>query len=323
MRSLLQRIALLCCLGPDAARAACTLDAVAVLPTVAYKGHYVVAADINGKRANLIADTGATTTNLKIASAPRLGVSLSRRDRDNQGIGGGEHAYRGFAATLRLSQLILHGKFVGGTGSLADPQIDGLLGMDLLTQYDIDLDLIGQHIILFEPSGACSTPTVAMPGPLYSAPLAKIRDDALPEAEVLVDGKHVRALLDSGSPTSVLFRNAASQLGLDLTQFNGPDHHNSRGVGPNRIRSFTTVLPRIRIGSFILRNFPVEVLDQPGFAIDRSRTGSLLVDDDDGRVGGEQLILGADFLQSVHVWISHASHRLIMQFPPRPSELPK
>ncbi len=312
---------LVCLANPPAA--ACTLNAAAIIPTLFFAGHYILAADINGKRANLIADTGATTTNLETSSAPRLGVLLNRRNRDNQGIGGSEPVYSGFTDTLRISQLILHGRFVGGTDAPADPQIDGLLGMDLLTSYDIDLDFIGQHIILFDPSGACYTPTVALARPLYSAPLAYIRNDALAEVDVLIDGKRIRALIDSGSPTSVLFRQAARHLRLDLARFNGPDHHESRGVGPKRIRSFTQVFPSIAIGNFALQGLAVEVLDQPGFAINRVHTGYLLADDDDGQVGAEQMILGVDFLDKVHVWISHSSHRLIMQYPARASDLPK
>ena len=305
------------------AAATCTLNAVAVIPTVSFEGHYVLAADINGKRANLIADTGASSTNIETSSAPRLGLSLSRRGRDNEGIGGSEHAYRGFANTMRISQLILHGQFVGGTDVPADPQIDGVLGMDLLTSYDIDLDFIGQHIILYEPSGACRTPTVAIARPLYSAHLACIRNDALTEVDVLIDGKRIRALIDSGSPTSVLFRRAASLLNLNLAQFNGPAHHESRGIGPKIIRSFTQIFPDITVGNFALQDLPVEVLDQPDFAINRLHFGSLLPDDDDGQAGAEQMILGADFLQKVHAWISHSSHRLIMQYPPATSDLPK
>ncbi len=305
------------------AAAACTLNAVSVIPTLLFAGHYILAADINGKRANLIADTGASTTNLAISSAPRFGVSLNLRNRENQGIGGGEQAYSGFARTLRISQLILHGQFVGGTAVSADPQIDGVLGMDVLTSYDIDLDFIGQHILLFDPAGDCSVPTVALARPLYSAHLVYIRGDALAEVDVFIGGTRVRALIDSGSPGSVLFRRAASRLNLDLARFNGPDHHESRGIGPNRVKSFTQTFPSITIGDFALRGLPVEILDQRDFGFNRIHTGSLLVDDDDGQIGGEQMILGADFLDRVHVWISHSSHRLIMQYPPKPSEIPK
>ncbi len=320
-RALLYAVLLLCLAAPAAAT--CTLSAAAVIPTVSFARHYVLAADVNGKRANLIADTGATTTNLTTAAAPRLGVSLNRRGRDNEGIGGGEPAFRGFAATLRISQLILHGQFVGGTAVLADPQIDGVLGMDILSTYDIDLDFVGQHILLFEPASGCGGPAAALARPLYSAHLAYIRNDALAEVDVFIEGMRVRALIDSGSPTSVLFRRSASLLNLDLARFRGPDHHESRGIGPHIVRSFTQMFPSITIGDFALRGLPVEVLDQQDFGFNRVHTGSVLADDDDGLPGAEQMILGADFLEKVHVWISHSSHLLIMQYPPRPSEIPK
>ena len=305
------------------ASASCTLEAISVIPTLPFAGYEIVAADINARRANLIVDTGASSTNIKISAASRLGVSLHPRDPANQGIGGNERTWRGYAGTLRLSQLVLHNQAVGGTLAQTDPQIDGLLGMDILTSYDIDIDFTGRHIILFEPAGSCSTPTVAIAAPLYSAPLVYIRNDALAEVSVLVEGKPIRALIDSGSPTTAIFRRAAARLDIDLTRFNAPQHHESRGVGPRPIRTFTQTLPSITIGTLTLPGVQAEILDQAGFGIDRIYTGSRLPDDDDGRAGGEQMILGADILQRVHVWISHSSHRLIMQYPPKASAVPK
>ena len=324
MKSLAQLVLLAGCAAvPHPAAADCTLEAVAIIPTIRFEGHDILAADINGRRANLIADTGASTTNIETASAQRLGLTLSLRSRDNQGIGGSEHAYRAFASKFRVSQLNLDGQFLGGTDAARDPQIDGLLGMDVLAPYDIDFDAIGQHIILFEKSRSCRGVAVAIARPLYSAPLAYMRDDALAEVDVLVDGKRVRALIDSGSPSSVLFRKAARLLNLDLAAFDSPGHHESRGVGPSKVKSFSHLFPSIGIGDFTLENMPIEVLDQPGFAINRLHIGSLLPDDDDGLPGAEQMILGADFLQKVHVWISHSWHRLVMQYPPRASALPQ
>jgi hypothetical protein len=41
---------------------------------------------------------------------------------------------------------------------------------------------------------------------------------------------------------------------------------------------------------------------------------------DDRRGDEVEMLLGADFQQAVHLWISYSSHTLIMQFPPRPSK---
>ncbi len=83
------------------------------------------------------------------------------------------------------------------------------------------------------------------------------------------------------------------------------------------------VFSAVKIGSFEIHNMSIEIIAQMNNGVSHHHVGSLLEDVEYGEGGDEEMLLGADFMQKVHLWISHSANRLIMQYPPQPSVLPK
>ncbi|MBV8912569.1 MAG: clan AA aspartic protease, partial [Acetobacteraceae bacterium] len=117
----------------------CTLTRRGAIPfTVAALIH--VDARINGERATLVVDTGAERSILSPEAAKRLGVT-DQYDFSRAVSGIGETIHTGDARLRSLSV---------GEVAFADPRIlvgpigplgaDGLLGADLLGDFDLDLD---------------------------------------------------------------------------------------------------------------------------------------------------------------------------------------
>ena len=308
------------------AQAACQLGAVAVLPLKMEHGSAIFTADVNGKPAALILDTGAFGTIIKRSSAERLGVSMSQMDVESSGVGGNRHTFRGTARHMRVGNLNADGMILGGSDFLEETGgsgPDGLFGMNMMAAYDIDLDFVGEHAILFEADGECHKPAVALAPPLYDVRLVSIDNNRQADVDITVEGHPIRAEIDSGAAHTVMFRDTAYRLGIDMSGLLAPDHHQARGIGPRTVASMTHVFSSVQIGDLTIRNMAIEILDQPVIQKKRLHIGSLLADDTDGEGGGEGMLIGADFMQKVHLWISHSSQRLIMQYPPKPSILPQ
>ncbi len=307
-----------------AAHAACALGAVAVLPTHMVGGHFVFPVDVNGHPANLALDTGAFSTTFWLSSAEQLGISMRGTDTETSGVGGVRQIYRGTAKRFRIGSLDADNMEVAAAVSEVGARgwgADGVLGMNMMAAYDVDLDTPGQHVIIFEADGDCRKPNVALSPPLYSVALENVQNNRQAVVELTIEGQRFRALLDTGAPGTVMYRHAANRLGMDLSGLRAPGHHVVRGIGPFGVAAMTHVFEHVSIGSLTVNNMQVEIVDQ----VERKRvhTGSLLTDPTDEEGGGQDMLLGADFLQKVHVWLSHSSHRLIMQYPPRESVLPK
>jgi hypothetical protein len=98
---------------------------------------------------------------------------------------------------------------------------DGVLGMNFLYGYDIDLDFWGGQLGLYDAAQGCATPLTAMTGQLYSVPLAPpsstTDDHAIPlsaDVNVTINGHVLRATVDTGAVHTLIFRNNARRAGL-------------------------------------------------------------------------------------------------------------
>ncbi len=309
------------------AYADCQLAAVAVLPLRQEHGHFLFTADINTHPANFVLDTGAFATSLNRASADRLGVRLSQLDKLTYGIGGAQAQYRGVAKRMRVGQMNADGMVIGGNdlwSAQRFPDWDGLFGMNMMAAYDIDLDIVGGHAILFEADGNCRKPTVALAPPLYRVKLEPARNDREADVILEIDGHPIRAKLDTGAVHSVMYRRAASRLGVDLSAFNAPTRATVVGIGRFAVPYMSHVFAKVRIGELSVHNMDIGIIAQQDSGIDRVHVGSLLPGADaPDDPGGEDMLLGADFFTRFHVWISHSSQSVILQYPPVASVLPR
>jgi clan AA aspartic protease (TIGR02281 family) len=118
--------------------------------------------------------------------------------------------------------------------------------------------------------------------------------------DVVIGGKKLTALVDTGSPHSVLFRDAARRVGLSLSDLRGDPRFYVSGTGPHRVAAVSHKLAPVQIGDITVQNLPVVIVDQHSDP-------------------GMDMILGMDFLSRVHVWFDFHSSTLVMQYPPRPS----
>jgi predicted aspartyl protease len=312
------------CTMPAGARASCTLGAVAVLPITVEQGHLTFGSDLNGHPTRFMLDTGAFATLVDRAAAARLGVKLTNLDFDAYGIGGTQHLYHGKAARWRFGGLNADGQSIGAADMAvisAKEHLDGVFGMNMMAAYDIDLDLVGGHVVLYEADGQCHKPTVALAPELYSVPLEPIVNNRQIMINIRVEGHLFRALLDTGAPTTTMFRGAASHLGLDLSPMHAPGHKVVGGAGSFPVAAMSYTAKNVTIGDLQINNMPIVIIDQKDDGTDREQVGTLLGNDDITSANGEDILLGVDFMRKMHLWVSHSSHTLILQYPPLPSKL--
>jgi predicted aspartyl protease len=315
----------LCHIGvPGQARAACSLGAVAVVPLQPAEGHMTFDATINGQSAKFLLDTGAFATMLVPSAAERLGMNPSQLNMEAMGFGGTQHVFHARAKQMRFGGLNADGMDLGVADMWKSgwTGADGLFGMNMMAAYDIDLDFIGGHFILFEADGDCRKPAVALTPPLYLAKLEPISHNREIDVVIDIEGTKVRAQLDTGAPRTVLFKSTAIRLGVSLAPLHAPGHAVSHGIGPLPVGAMTHVFKTVTIGDLQFNNMPVEIVDYNNPNLGRAEIGSLIPGGDDEAEGQAQMLLGADFAQKVHVWISNSSHKMILQYPPSPSALP-
>jgi hypothetical protein len=266
------------------------------VPVTMVEGLPVVAVQINGKPASLVLATNADDTALTDVARDRLGLSpvLSTYIRRLSGDGG---AGRGRDAdvlvdtltfgTFRVSKAsvpILHARLPEGQ--------DGIIGTDILSQFDILFDLPHGQVVMFPPR-ACP----AAPASITAATLPHVAPSrrASPVSFlVTLDEAELRAVIDSAARQSFASRFAAKRAGADEVTLA------SERITPERL------FPGLDAGDLVSSHrFRQLVIGGDTLAAPQLQVGDLpaLALNPEMRV---DLLLGSDYLAGHMVWISNA-----------------
>jgi hypothetical protein len=229
------------CLSADALAKSdtCRIEKKATVQ-IGYAGTMMtVLVSINGTSATMGLDTGAQTlVTPEAASRLHLPRDYHRKTRAfgttavllannviirDLEFAGKHHDWKSVAA------LSLTGKVAFGSLSNAEIGPSGLLGADILSNYDLDFDFSKSTLTLYSVSG-CSKMTPPWTGNFIATPIG-----ITPQRRVLlpveIDGVKLSAIFDTGAFESALTRSAAFRLGLTKGGLKSEQSKTFVGVG--------------------------------------------------------------------------------------------
>ena len=272
--------------------AECRLSLVARLPMTAHGGHVMVPVTVNGTALNFIVDTGGyvTTINARVADVLGMKPHGIRFNRITD-VGGKEADFYVTADTFQMSHEVAR-KFDLMVAPLA-PGEDGILAPDLLGNFDVELDFGGMVMNLFRHH-PCPDQAVYWTNAFISLPF-NMSSRTHMRAEVTLDGKDTRAVLDTGAPSSLLSFEEADDL-FDLNE-------KSPGIQPlgvveggsgGEIKSFTYPFKSLAMGGVIVSNPHILLTAGDNFLRDDRAS----------------LLLGMDVLRHLHLYIAYRERTL-------------
>jgi tetratricopeptide (TPR) repeat protein/predicted aspartyl protease len=297
---MVMRILRLGCLGISALLASlawadgCQLKDYGTLPVEMVGGRATTMVKINGHDTRFIIDTGAFFNTMSHANAVALGVRLRSAPFGFRigGVGGTVGVEFGqvkefgiLGTTLKNIDFI-----VGGTDTGY-----GLLGANLLDLADVEIDLAHGKLTLFNPDH-CNKLALAYWSKAGNYNVADIvsadsQNDRRTFLSVTINGKKMRALLDSGAYATVLSRRAAERVGIDLDASDLGAGSSSIGIGARSVRTWTARVDSFSVGTETIQHSQMQVLD--------------------GRIGDGQtdMLLGVDFLLAHHMFIANSQRK--------------
>jgi len=283
--------------------APCTLGTAADLPVTTAQRAFFTDIIINGGIAHVRVDTGSATNLISDATAERLHMTQQMlMGAAIHGVGGARPVNLAISDTVQLGRT--HGNhiaFMTVGNDTFPPGTDGLLGMDFLSQFDDDLDFRFGHLRLVRTHGNCTFPNSPLPQPLYAVKYRTLAQWGSPVVDVVINGKTLSAVIDSGATYSLLFRSSARRVGLSVDHVLEASSGSIHGVGTGTTHAALGKLRvPVEIGALSISNLPMTIVDQ--------ESG-----------GNVDMLLGYDFENLVHLWISHSSHTLLMQYPAQPT----
>jgi hypothetical protein len=295
-------LALFFVLLPGWAWAACVVQPRTAVPMQIADGTLLVPVIVNGIEGTFILDTGAArsvvtreaTQHLRLARDEWVGTAM-------RGVGGVEKLPNANPKSMSFGGIPLVRRTLSRdtsltVGSLPHTQaggraIDGLLGRDFLSVFDLVLDMPARVVVLYEVFG-CTGRFLPWPQP-YTAIAAENPMESALVLPVVLDGVRLRALLDTGAGSTLVAAAGMARLGLTVAALENDPRQDVSGLGPR-----TVVMHRHR---FATLQVGPEVVDRPLFWAAPVQLSPIV-----------DMLLGADWLAGKRVWISFATKQVFV-----------
>lgn len=289
-------LGLVALLASEAWADGCKLRDYGTLPVKMLEGQATTLVKINGSDTRLILDTGATFNLMSRANALALGLrprpapSWLRMDGVGGEVGVQLAEIKSFGVLDATFKRVLF--IVGGTDLGY-----GLLGANLLDVADLEADLAHGKLTLFKPDH-CKNASMAYwtkDGIAEVADIVSPRDehDRRTFVKVTINGKKLRALLDSGAYATVLSRRAAERVGIDLKQAEARTD-DAVGIGGKSVKTWIAPIDAYSVGTETIQHSKMVVLDED--------------------MGETDMLLGVDFFLAHRMYIANSQKKVYFTY---------
>lgn len=251
---------------------------------------------INGKPASFLVDTGAWETTLTRTGADRHKLFMRSTGTAAQGIGGYARVYSALVNELGAGPAKTSRGYVRVLDDFAfPPSYDGIAGAPFLLQTDLEISLAEKELRFFRPLNCnkdhklayWDANAVEVP---FASSFSRHRN---PEFTVELNGKKLRAMIDTGARVSSVTLDGARRAGLKLDAPGVERAGYAMGVGEERVARWTARFDTLQIGAEIIRNVPISVIEADI---------------------GIDVLLGNDFLRSHRVLYAMSQEKLYISY---------
>jgi len=281
------------CAGPAWADG-CHLKTYGTLPVEMVGGEATTMVKINGNNARFTLDTGAFFNTMSNSSALSLGLKPRPGPVEFRinGVGGSADAQVAHVKEFGILNAMLKNiDFVVGGTDIGN----GVLGANLLDAADLEIDLAHGKLTLFS-SDHCNKTSLAYWSKDGNYNVADIESannaaDRRTFLSVTINGKELRALLDSGASATALSSRAAKRIGLDLKASNVKAGAMTIGFGAKLVKTWIAPVDSFSVGTETIHHSQMQILD-----------GSFGDNETD-------MLLGIDFLLAHHMFIANSQKK--------------
>jgi predicted aspartyl protease len=278
----------------------CRVVQLAQLPMQEIRGQFVTTIGVNDQNLTLLIDTGAGGTILTPRAADRLGLPEDfSKSATISGFGSRSPSrHPRIARSIRFGPLEWHNQSIFTADFIHQQQQDdpaspvGVLGADLLSQFDVEFDFPKQTMTLYQPA-ACFVNGVPWTNAYERFRPMRTAQNAF-VIPVSVNGQPLFGEIDTGAQTTSITRAAALSAGISEASIDRePPETATVANGADlvvRRHSFDS----LKVGGVTMDHVPLYV--------------------DDTLFGVGDVLLGSDFLRDARVWVSYSTNQVFMQY---------
>jgi predicted aspartyl protease len=255
---------------------------------------------IDGAPAVMLVDTGAFDTSLTMNAVVKRDLILKMTGRYVEGVSGssrlyaariGEFSIGGIKNQRRRLDLYVIAE------TAFTPAFDALVGAPFLLQADLEFDLRARHMKFFRPKDCDrDTPLNYWKEETVVLPFEYSRSESPnPHFTVLVNGKALDAMIDTGAGRSFMTLNAAKRAGIDVKSADVTRMGDSGGVGSDRAATWVSPVKTVTIGDETIRDAELGIVDIQS-------------------QGSAEVYLGQDFLRAHRVLFAMSQRKVYIAY---------
>jgi predicted aspartyl protease len=293
-----------------ASAAACQLIQVAELPVTMAGNAPLVSVSINGQPAMMLLDTGASNSLLLHSAAKAMRLAVQQRG-ESYGAGGSSEAGSAWIKDFSLAGATVHDLNILVTGPLTTTPLGfvGLLGEDLLSHWDMELDLSAGKVRLFSPKNCTGDQVVYWAPAYFMAELLPDTHTNWLRATVQLNGHEIEAMFDSGASRSVVTTDAVRRAALIPTSSPAASE-SARGIAGKEFRSEVAIFSTLSIGQETIQNAQLRIADLFGKDT-RTALGSSIPQ---MSINAPEMLVGADFFLARRVYVARSQGKIYFTY---------
>jgi tetratricopeptide (TPR) repeat protein/predicted aspartyl protease len=286
---------------PLLASAKCQLTKVIELPITMSGMRPTFTAKINGADARFALDSGAFYSIISSATAAQFQLRLRPGPYGLRvkGVGGSTDTSLATVKVFTLAGIPLHDvEFLVGGSEIGGDSI-GLMGQNLLEKWDVEYDFARGVVRLFKADDCKHTLLAYWTTPGQDLSMMDISHTTPLRPHTTgtasINGAKITVVFDTGAWNSVLSMKAAARAGVKPDTAGVVEAGYSSGIGRSKVKTYIAPFSSFKIGD--------------GEEIKNARLRIADIDLDEG-----DMLLGADFFLSHHVYVANSQHRLYLTY---------
>jgi len=289
------------------AQARCQIETVAEMPVAASVNQLITRGTIDGHAVSVLIDTGSYLSFIWRPAAERLGLRLVTGPRMRMfGLGGESRVDSTLVEELQVATFKVNNLRIPVAGDLAS-SVDFILGENFLGRGSVEFDVRHGAVRTLETRG-CTPAELPYWAKTYSMAelLASPEDAWAIRVNVVLNGRVVRAQIDSGSTVSLLAKAEADSVGVRYVS----NSAEIVGIGRRRLETWIADVQSFKLGDESINNTQLRIA-QLGKYQTRDRIGTRIP----VSTGTEpSLLLGMDFLRAHRVLIDNTTRKMVFTY---------
>ncbi len=272
-----------------------------------------VPVSMEGKQKLMLLDTGGGVSEITVEAADELGLQRRSLGFISVDLAGESSDQAADVSSFSIGQLTTKSiEFVVSPGTRlfgGDNRYAGVIGPNILKQYDVDIDFGASKLALLSPDH-CDGKVIYWPATAVAVVPIRVLKSGHIVMTVQLEGKPVTAMLDTGAAMSTLtYPVAESDFGLKMGSPDAPYAGEMSGKPGAAVYSHR--FKSLDFDGIAVGNLDVEIL--PDFLKDKYKTGA----ETGTRLGNPSdndefpdMLIGMNVLKHLHVYIAYNERRL-------------